>query len=253
MPGRHTVRRAERLGRWASCTRPRYPLRMAVRSRFDRFHRDLLAWGERNRRSFGWRSTDDPFRVLVAEILLQRSRGRTVAPVFEKLFDRWPDASALARADIEEIASVIRPLGLVRRAATLRALAEAVIDRGSVPRSRDELLDLPGVGPYAANATIAVAFGERAPVVDGVSARVYRRYLGVDGQGPVSTDPLLRGMVERATPRSHVREWNWAILDLAAAVCLPKIPRCPECPLAAHCSWSRAHATVSEPGARILR
>jgi A/G-specific adenine glycosylase len=83
--------------------------------------RRLLAWGRQNRRSFPWRETDDPFRVLVAEVLLQRSRGKTVAIVYERLFAWWPDAGSLARARETSIAAVIRPLGLVRRAATLRS------------------------------------------------------------------------------------------------------------------------------------
>ena len=203
------------------------------------FRSRLLRWGEEHRRSFPWRETDDPFRILVAEVLLQRSRGKTVAVVFERLFDRWPTAEALSRARVDSIASVIRPLGLVKRAATLKALARAVVEREGVPDSLDELLELPGVGQYAASATLAVAFGRRAPVVDGVSARVYRRYFGLDGRC------LRRGTGNsgrwspRATPRREVREWNWAVLDLAASVCMPKLPRCRECPLASRCAWSR--------------
>jgi A/G-specific adenine glycosylase len=91
------------------------------------FRRRLLAWGRENRRSFPWRETDDPWRVLVAEVLLQRSRGKTVAKVYEELFRRWPDAAALGRAREASVAAVIRPLGLVRRAATLRAMARDVV------------------------------------------------------------------------------------------------------------------------------
>ena len=89
-----------------------------------RFRRTLSRWGALNRRSFPWRETDDPFRILVAEVLLQRSRGVTVAKVFERLFSRWPDAEHLARARVDSIESVIRPLGLVSRATKLRALGE---------------------------------------------------------------------------------------------------------------------------------
>jgi A/G-specific adenine glycosylase len=218
---------------------------VARRSDVLRFHRDLLAWGDRNRRTFGWRTSDDPFRILVAEILLQRSRGSTVADAFDDLFGRWGDAASLADADVDEIAATIRPLGLVRRAASLKALAKEIDERGSVPSTYDELVALPGVGPYAANATLAVAFGRRAPVVDGVTARVYRRYFGLPGEGPASTDTALWELVEEVTPRKQVREWNWSVLDLAALICLPKRPRCDECPLTSHCAWSRAHATVS--------
>jgi A/G-specific adenine glycosylase len=121
----------------------------------------------------------------------------------------------------------------------LKELARAVEERGGVPDSPDELLDLPGVGRYAANATLAVAFEQRAPVVDGVSARVYRRYFGLEAEAPASSDVLLWEVVSEATPRQGVRAWNWAVLDLAAAVCLPKVPRCEECPLQSRCAWSR--------------
>ena len=204
----------------------------------------LRAWGRANRRTFPWRSERDPFRILVAEVLLQRSRGKTVALAFEELFRRWPDAGALARARVPSIESVIRPLGLVRRAATLKELAKAVLECGGVPRTLVGLMGLPGVGRYAASATLAVAFRKPVPTVDGVTARVYRRYFGLAGDGPASSDRELWGLVERVTPRKGIREWNWAILDLAATVCLPKRPRCPQCPLRERCAWSRAHSTA---------
>jgi A/G-specific adenine glycosylase len=204
------------------------------------FVRDLLAWGRRNRRSFPWRAERDPFKVLVAEVLLQRSRGSSVAPVYERLFERWPSAAELARARVDSIRSVIRPLGLIRRAETLKTIARSVAERGSVPRSAEALLELPGVGQYAASATAAVAFGKRTATVDGVTARVYRRYFGLESQQPASTDRNLWALVAAVTPQRNIREWNWAVLDLAASICLPAKPRCAECPVTAHCAWSRA-------------
>jgi A/G-specific adenine glycosylase len=201
----------------------------------------LLRWGRENRRSFPWRDEADPFRILVAEILLQRSRGRTVAPVYTELWRRWPDASALSKARAESIRSVIRPLGLIRRAETLKALATEVVALGGVPSTLDGLLDLPGVGQYAASATRAVAFERRQATVDGVTARVYRRYFGLDDELSASTDRELWAVVDRVTPRTGVREWNWAALDLAATVCLPSRPRCEVCPLTSDCRWSVAH------------
>ena len=197
----------------------------------------MLAWGRQNRRSFPWRETDDPWRVLVAEVLLQRSRGKTVAKVYDELFRRWPDAAALSRAREASIASVIRPLGLVRRASTLRAMAREVDRRGGVPVDPEGLMVLPGVGRYAANATLVVAFGKRAPVVDGVTARVYRRYLGLSSELPATSDPKLWRKVDEATPRGSAREWNWAVLDLASQVCLPVRPRCHNCPLVERCAF----------------
>ena len=206
------------------------------------FRRDLSRWGRENRRSFPWRETDDPFRILVAEVLLQRSRGKTVAKVYERLFARWPSAASLARARFDTIDKVIRPLGLTRRAGTLKEMAAVIVALGEVPSTLDGLLALPGVGPYAAGATLAVAFGRRTPVVDGVTARVYRRYFGLEPAVPASSDPELWRVVEEASPARESKEWNWAVLDLASSVCLPKVPRCQECPLVAHCCWSQAHS-----------
>ena len=172
----------------------------------------------------------------------QRSRGTTVASVHQELFRRWPTARALSRARVATIETVIRPLGLVRRATTLKQLAHEVVRLGDVPATLDGLLALPGVGPYAAGATLAVAFGRRAHVVDGVTARVYRRYFGSASDLPPSNDKELWGLVETATPKRNLREWNWAALDLASSVCLPKVPRCSVCPLESHCAWSQARA-----------
>jgi A/G-specific adenine glycosylase len=199
-----------------------------------------MSWGRANRRLFPWRETADPFRVLVAEVLLQRSRGITVEKVYRRLFDRWPDAPSLARAQERSIASVIRPLGLVKRAASLKALAGVVAESAGVPDSVEELLQLPGVGMYAASATLAVAFGKRAAVVDGVTARVYRRYFALDPTLAPPMDRVLWQLVSRVTPRRHIAEWNWAVLDLASSICLPRVPRCQECPLESHCAWSLA-------------
>lgn len=203
------------------------------------FTRDLLRWGRANRRDFPWRTETDPFRILVAEVLLQRSRGKTVAKVYEALFARWPDAERLAQARTSSIRAVIRPLGLTRRAEILRDLARSVVELGGVPRTVDGLLALPRVGPYAAHATLAVAFGRRAATVDGVTARVYRRYFGLPGERPPSIDPELWDRVEAVTPHRGVREWNWAVLDLASTTCLPRVPRCGRCPLQSHCRWSQ--------------
>jgi len=224
---------------------------VAMRDVDEMFVKPLMRWGRANRRSFPWRETDDPFQILVAEVLLQRSRGKTVAKIFAELIHRWPTAEVLSRARVETIRSVIRPLGLTRRADTLKALAAEVVRLGRVPSSVDELMALPGVGRYAASATTAVAFRRRAATVDGVSARVYRRFFGLADDVPATVDRPLWEVVEEATPRRRVREWNWAVLDLAATVCVPTRPRCGECPLRAGCTSSPAGLISSDGGATL--
>ena len=124
-----------------------------------------------------------------------------------------------------------------------------LLGREGMPPS--ELLELPGVGPYAAGATAAVAFSARTHVVDGVTARVYRRYFGLDGDGPASSDRALWDVVEEATPLRAIKEWNWAVLDLAATVCLPQVPRCSSCPLRLTCAHAASAFAASDPPARI--
>lgn len=208
--------------------------------------RRLLKWGRENRRSFPWRNEPDPFRILVAEVLLQRSRSSTVAGVYENLFATWPTSSSLADAAPDQLADIIRPLGLVSRASRLVELARAVIALGEVPRTAASLLALPGVGPYVAAATLAAAHGKPAPVVDSVSARVYARvFVGTTPRRGDETEVWFRDLVEWATPRTGAREWNWAVLDLAALVCLPKRPQCDICPLRTACRFSQDSGKAS--------
>lgn len=202
------------------------------------FRRGIRTFAREGLREFAWRGNNNPFEVLVAEVLLQRSRSSTVEAVYRELFRRWPTAEALARAQVRSIAAVIRPLGLVSRAPRLKQLAAEIAARG-LPENVDRLLELPGVGRYAANAAAAVAFGKRSPTVDGVSARVYRRYFGLPEGRPAVGDRELWALVELVTPPRGARTWNWAVLDLAAAICLPRVPRCDECPLRTRCAFAR--------------
>lgn len=208
----------------------------ADRGRRERiFVRRLLSWGRENRRNFPWRYEMDPFRILVAEVLLQRSRGTTVAGVYEQLFQRWPSPESLAAAEVSEIEDVIRPLGLTRRALWIKKMAAQVVRLGGVPASVLEMMKLAGVGRYAASATAAAAFRQQAATVDGTSARVYRRFFGLRAKRDADVDDSLWALVSSVTPKRAVREWNWAVLDLAAAICLPKVPKCGECPLSPEC------------------
>jgi A/G-specific adenine glycosylase len=192
------------------------------------FVRRLLAWGRANRRDFPWRHENDPFRVLVGEVLLQRSRSTTVARVYARLFDRWPTPKSLSLAPLAEVADTIRPLGLTSRAGTLLQIARQV-DLSGMPRTEARLRQLPGVGQYAARATLS-ASGRRAPLVDGVSARVYRRFFAGNG-----SDVDVWALAEEVAPHRGGPEWNWAVLDLAASLCLPLRPRCQDCPLRTGC------------------
>lgn len=192
----------------------------------------LLKWAETNLRQFSWRRATDPFHILLAEILLQRTRAEAVEPVFGKVLRKWPTPAALAAAPLTEVVDAILPLGFQHRAARLKALGSALERIGSMPSETNELRALPGVGRYVANATLAAAYGQRLPTIDRVSMRVYLRFLGLEKEG---VDAEMWDLAARATPLRRVREWNWAVLDLAAIICTARNPRCSECPLRPRC------------------
>ena len=210
----------------------------------DHFTSQLLAWYADNGREFPWRQTDDPYRILICEVLLRRSRSTTVAKVAGPFFERWPSAAALADADAGEVVDVIRPLGLTSRASQLVALGQGLRDRADFPSSVAELVSLPGVGRYAATATL----GE--PSVDGTSARVYRRYFGqFDAAHHKTVDDTLWELAAAvlSVQREVTRRLNWAVLDLAAGPCSPTRPKCAVCPLQQGCRWTTKDGAWEKP------
>ncbi len=209
----------------------------------DLFTSQLLAWYEEHGRDFPWRQTDDPYHVLICEVLLRRSRSSTVAKVTDAFFGRWPTPTDLAEASVDEVIEVIRPLGLVNRASQLVELALGLRDRQEFPSTVAELVSLPGVGRYAA----AASLGE--PTVDGTSARVYRRYFGhLDAPEHKSVGDDLWNLARAVLPTAPetARLMNWGVLDLAAEVCAPTRPRCEVCPLRNGCCSAAAGRATTE-------
>jgi len=149
-------------------------------SEIDSFREDLLSWSESNLREYPWRKSDDSYRVLVAEILLQKTFADKVEPIYDEFVDRYPRLDALTEAKVEAVTSLLKPLGLQNvRAKALIDIANEYAD-GGIPDDKEALLELPYVGPYAANATLCFAFDERRPIVDANVVRVFNRAFGLD-------------------------------------------------------------------------
>jgi A/G-specific adenine glycosylase len=185
-----------------------------------------------------WRHSASPFAVLLAECLLQRTPWWKVAPVWTEMLIRYPTALDLAAANEEDLRLLIRPLGLPSRVPALIALARALIDRhgAEVPRSRDALLALPGVGAYIASAVRCMCFDAAEPMADSVTARVFHRFEGSLGTRDVVSRRVAH-VASGALPQapSDARVFNMAIIDLAGTICLPVRPRCNLCPIALQC------------------
>lgn len=203
----------------------------------------LLSWWERHGRGFPWRQWDDPYHLLLTEILLRQTRAESVAAYLPGFLQRYPSPHALAAAGEDQLTAALKPLGFNRqRARQLCALAVRIVAAGGhVPSDLQGLLALPGVGQYTAGMVAATTAGVQVPAVDTNVARVLCRVFGLI---PSHAEPrksrnvwdLAAGLVAESGNAVHL---TWAILDLAAAVCKPKLPRCAECPLQEECCYGR--------------
>jgi A/G-specific adenine glycosylase len=213
--------------------------------------RRVLAWFDEYGRSFPWRAADDPFEVLIAELLLQRTRADLVPEVFRVFLRRYPDAPALATADSADVVDVLRPLGFLHRSARLPALARVLVERfkGSVPRTEKELLSLPGVGRYVANAVLVVAFNKRRPLLDPNVIRLIGRVFGVSSsRRRARDDERLWAFLTELLPRRRSREFALGLIDLGAVVCVARRPRCFSCPLRDRCvALAGGRVTPAQP------
>ncbi len=193
-----------------------------------------------------WRGSHDPYRIWVSEIMLQQTQVSTVIPYFEKWMDRFPTLDALAEAPDTEVMKYWAGLGYYRRAQMLHAAARHVREKlgGKIPDQVERLMELPGVGRYTAGAIASIAFGKKAPVLDGNVMRVLTRVDAVEDS--IDRPATLRELWKLATklvPSGEPGDFNQALMELGATICLPENPRCAKCPVHVHCA---AHAQRRE-------
>jgi A/G-specific adenine glycosylase len=208
----------------------------------------LLAWYDANARVLPWRAppgspAPDPYRVWLSEVMLQQTQVASVIPYFEKFTARWPDFASLAAVEDADLMSAWAGLGYYARARNLLAAARAVAGEhgGQLPGSEAELRTLPGFGAYTAAAVAAIAFGQRAVVVDGNVERVVARLFAVADPLP-RAKPRIRDLTDSITPDARAGDFAQAMMDLGATLCTPRSPKCLLCPLADQCD-ARAMGT----------
>ncbi len=210
----------------------------------------LLAWFDAGHRDMPWRRAKDPYRILLAEYLLQRTRVVSGMPYYERFLERFPDVAALAAAREEEVLQAWEGLGFYRRARNLHAAAKVIVRDygGHIPSDSATLATLPGIGPYTAGAVASIAFGERVPAVDGNATRVLSRLFRVEVD--VTTPPgraQIEGIARAMVPADRPGAFNQALMDLGSTVCTPRRPACVPCPMAAVCLARRAGVQSSLP------
>lgn len=214
----------------------------ALLERRVELRRSLLEWYRARGRRLPWRESRDPYAILVSEVMLQQTRVETVIPYWRRFLARFPDAASLARADPAELEALWSGLGYYRRARALQACARELAERygGSLPADPELLRRLPGVGAYTAGAVASIAFGLPEPALDGNAQRLLTRLAALEGD---ASRPPLRRLLERLArgllDPDRPGAWNQAVMDLAATLCRPRRPRCPECPLESFCQARR--------------
>lgn len=198
----------------------------------------LLGWYKKNARDLPWRKTSDPYAIWISEVMLQQTRVETVIPYYQRWLAAFPTIRTLAEADEDQVLKYWEGLGYYRRARNLGAAARILEDHfgGQLPAEKKALLSLPGIGPYTAGAVLSIAFNKPVPVLDGNLKRVFSRLFNISTPlQDANTTKQLWGIAETLLPESNPGDFNQALMELGALVCLPRNPRCPECPLSADC------------------
>jgi A/G-specific adenine glycosylase len=235
-----------------------------TRRRLNAVRNRLLRWYSANRRRLPWRERPEPYRVWVAEIMLQQTQVATVLPYYERFLARFPGVEALASAGEEEVTALWSGLGYYSRARNLHRAARILMEShgGRVPAERAQLEALPGIGRYTAGAILSIAFGIEEPIVDGNVRRFLSRLFleppapGRSGRAAAMA-PILPAQIEawahalvRGAPAADL---NQALMEIGALICRPSAPLCPACPLASLCGARRLGAQERIPAPRRRR
>ena len=223
--------------------------------RLIRMRRALLEWYRANRRDLPWRRSADPYAIWVSEIMLQQTRVAVVVERYQSFLERFPTLVSLALAPEEDVLAQWSGLGYYRRARMLHKAAQFVArhHQGNLPTRTEELRTLPGIGAYTAAAIASIAFGERVAVVDGNVERVLCRLEGWEHGKGMGASVLRRKIEEQAADLvdpDHPGDFNQALMELGATVCLPRGPQCLVCPVRADCKTRGEHQTA--PRAKML-
>lgn len=205
----------------------------------EQFQKKLLNWYHKNKRKMAWRDDPIPYHVWISEIMLQQTRVEAVHGYYERFMQRLPDIKSLAQVEDDELHKLWEGLGYYNRAKNLKKTAQILMEQyeGNLPSAYEELLKLPGIGPYTAGAISSIAFHQSVPAVDGNVMRVIARLSG-DYRDIMqnSTRKAMEEMVKDLILPAEVHHFNQALMELGALICIPNgAPKCEECPVKRLC------------------
>ena len=201
------------------------------------FKKNITVWGRKNYREFTWRSSTTDYQILVAEILLQRTKAKQVESTYLEFLDEYPNFDALNKAEITEIEKQLYPLGLFKERAMRLKQLSAIITKdydNNIPTDLLILKKLPGIGEYVARAFLCFGKNKRIAIIDANVVRLYKRYFGIKTKSELRRNKTFIELVDSILP-NKAKEFNYAILDFTNKICKPRIPDCNNCPLVKYC------------------
>jgi A/G-specific adenine glycosylase len=214
-------------------------------------HLSLLKWFKQHARDLPWRQNYDPYQVLISEMMLQQTQIVTALPYFNKWVNKWPNFNSLADATEEEVLHAWEGLGYYQRARRLHQLARTLKTEfaGILPMKEDELLQLPGLGPYTAAAVSAIAYNQSSFPIDGNVRRVLSRFFCEDTPSPHPRQDafFFAEILPSFKKTTKKRELAQAFMELGATVCSPKKPDCANCPIQKQCASSSPETALNYP------
>jgi A/G-specific adenine glycosylase len=203
-----------------------------------KFQRSLIKWFKDNQRNYPWRYNTNPYQVLIAEMMLQQTNADKVAEIYIPFLHKFPNPQRLSRAKVEQLIIFTNKIGLHYKAKRLIQAAKQLMSsfNGIVPAKESQLLTLIGVGQYISNAVLCFAYSKKVPIVDVNVARIYDRVFGIKSEKRrASEDNKIWDFSKRILPVEGFKEFNWALIDICATICLKKSPKCAVCPISSFC------------------
>lgn len=205
------------------------------------FVKFILSWWETDRRDFPWRKTTDAYRLLITEVMLRKTTAKQVSFIYSKFFKKYSTITELAEAELEELETILYPLGMEKkRSKELSKIAKIIVKEynGKIPSEIDKLMELYGVGRYTASGVLCQAYKIDQPMVDTNVVRVIGRYFGFkSSKKRARDDPELWSFTENLIPEGKCKEFNLGLIDFAGYICNSRSPKCDLCKLSRYCTY----------------
>ena len=225
---------------------PRQPnpivLADATRPQIKRFQQSLLKWFDANQRDLPWRKRKTLYRIWISEIMLQQTQVATVIDYYKRFMKQFPSVRKLAAADENEVLKLWEGLGYYRRARQLHKAAQLIVEQhgGRFPKRFEDVIALPGIGRYTAGAILSIAIDQPLPILEGNTIRLFARLLAMrDDPKSSASQKELWSFSESLVPAERAGDFNQALMELGSTVCVPKSPRCQNCPVINFCPTFR--------------